>query len=153
MTAISSAASTSGVLAAERLARLPGARRKYYLTSRPSTASLRMLASAIKARWACEQAHQQTKEELGLDHFEGRSRTGLHHHALPTMVSFAFLEHYRLAHLHHRLRRRRRAARRARGKIAARRPPQVPRRTATAARGSLTAAHLPTLRHAHLAAS
>ena len=37
-----------------------------------------MLASAkwrptVKARWICEQAHQQLKEELGLDHFEGRS--------------------------------------------------------------------------------
>ena len=26
------------------------------------------LAAAIKARWVCEQAHQQLKEELGLDH-------------------------------------------------------------------------------------
>ena len=31
------------------------------------------LAAAIKARWICQQAHQQLKEELGLDHFEGRS--------------------------------------------------------------------------------
>ncbi|MET4449659.1 SRSO17 transposase, partial [Bradyrhizobium sp. GM2.2] len=30
----------------------------------------------IKARWICEQAHQQLKEELGLDHFEGRSWQG-----------------------------------------------------------------------------
>jgi len=35
-----------------------------------------MLAATIKARWVCEQAHQQLKEELGLDHFEGRSWTG-----------------------------------------------------------------------------
>ena len=40
------------------------------------------LARAIKARWICEQAHQQLKEELGLDHFEGRSWIGLHRHAL-----------------------------------------------------------------------
>jgi hypothetical protein len=31
------------------------------------------LAATIKARWICEQAHQQLKEKLGLDHFEGRS--------------------------------------------------------------------------------
>jgi len=31
---------------------------------------LRSLAATIKARWICEQAHQQLKEELGLDHFE-----------------------------------------------------------------------------------
>jgi SRSO17 transposase len=34
---------------------------------------LRTLAATIKAQWICEQAHQQLKEELGLDHFEGRS--------------------------------------------------------------------------------
>jgi SRSO17 transposase len=45
----------------------------------------------------CEQAHQQLKEELGLDHFEGRSWTGLHRHALMTLIAFAFLQHQRLA--------------------------------------------------------
>jgi len=70
--------------------------RKYYLANHPSTTTLRTLAAAIKARWSCEQAHQQMKEELGLDHFEGRSWTGLHHHALMTMISFAFLQHLRL---------------------------------------------------------
>jgi hypothetical protein len=44
----------------------------------------------------CEQAHQQMKEELGLDHFEGRSWTGLHRHALMTMIAFCFLQHLRL---------------------------------------------------------
>ena len=42
------------------------------------------LAATIKTRWVCEQAHQQLEEELGLDHFEGRSWTGLHRHALAT---------------------------------------------------------------------
>jgi SRSO17 transposase len=69
---------------------------KYYLTNHPPSASLRQLATAIKARWVCEQAHQQLKDELGLDHFEGRSWLGLHHHALLTMISFAFLQHLRL---------------------------------------------------------
>jgi SRSO17 transposase len=54
------------------------------------------LAATIKARWICEQAHQQLKEELGLDHFEGRSWQGLHRHALMTMIAFAFLQHRRL---------------------------------------------------------
>jgi SRSO17 transposase len=70
--------------------------RKYYLTNLPAEASLRELAATIKARWVCEQAHQQLKEELGLDHFEGRSWTGLHRHALMTMIAFAFLQHLRL---------------------------------------------------------
>jgi SRSO17 transposase len=58
---------------------------------------LRGLAATIKARWICEQAHQQLKEELGLDHFEGRSWHGLHRHALMTMIAYAFLQHRRLA--------------------------------------------------------
>ncbi len=69
---------------------------KYYLTNHSPSATLRALAAAIKARWVCEQAHQQMKEELGLDHFEGRSWRGLHHHALLCQLAFAFLQHLRL---------------------------------------------------------
>jgi SRSO17 transposase len=70
--------------------------RKYYLTNHPPQTPLRALAAAIKARWSCEQAPQQLEEELGLDHFEGRTWLGLHHHALMTLISFAFLQHLRL---------------------------------------------------------
>jgi SRSO17 transposase len=70
---------------------------KYYLANLPVETRLKRLAAAFKARWVCEQAHQQMKEELGLDHFEGRSWTGLHRHALMTMIAFAFLQHRRLA--------------------------------------------------------
>ncbi len=70
---------------------------KYYLANLPADANLRTLAATIKARWVCEQAHQQLKEELGLDHFEGRSWRGLHRHALMTMIAYAFLQHLRLA--------------------------------------------------------
>jgi SRSO17 transposase len=69
---------------------------KYYLSNLPADASLKMLAATIKARWVCEQAHQQLKEELGLDHFEGRSWTGLHRHALMAMIAYAFLQSRRL---------------------------------------------------------
>src|SRR5262245_33507812 len=65
------------------------------LTCRPRPTCT--LAATIKARWICEQAHQQMKEELGLDHFEGRSWQGLHRHALMTMIAYAFLLHRRLA--------------------------------------------------------
>lgn len=69
---------------------------KYYLSNLPATASFKKVVSAIKARWSCEQMHQQMKEELGLDHFEGRSWHGLHHHALLGMIAFTFLQHIRL---------------------------------------------------------
>ena len=74
--------------------------RKYYLSNLAPGTSLRALAAAIKARWVCEQAHQQLKGELGLGHFEGRSWTGLHRHALMTCVAYAFLQHLRLAGHH-----------------------------------------------------
>lgn len=70
--------------------------KKYYLANLPAKTDLCTLAAAIKARWICEQAHQQLKEELGLDHFEGRSWQGLHRHALMTMIAYAFLQYRRL---------------------------------------------------------
>ncbi len=69
---------------------------KYYVSNLPADATIKTLAATIKARWICEQAHQQLKEELGLDHFEGRSWTGLHRHALMTMIAYAFLQSRRL---------------------------------------------------------
>jgi SRSO17 transposase len=76
--------------------RLSNGDRKFYLVSLPASASAKRIVAAIKARWACEQMHQQAKEELGLDHFEGRSWFGLHHHAVLTMIAFVFLLHIRL---------------------------------------------------------
>jgi SRSO17 transposase len=70
--------------------------KKYYVSNLPADTTIKTLAAAIKARWVCEQAHQQLKEELGLDHFEGRSWTGLHRHALMTMIAYAFLQSRRL---------------------------------------------------------
>jgi SRSO17 transposase len=70
--------------------------KKYYLANLSAGTNLRTLAATIKARWVCEQAHQQLKEELGLDHFEGRSWQGLRRHALMTMIAYAFLQHRRL---------------------------------------------------------
>jgi SRSO17 transposase len=83
--------------------------RKYYLANLPAETPPEVLAATIKARWVCEQAHQQLKQELGLGHFEGRSWTGLHRHALMTMIAFTFLQHLRLGE---REKKRRRIARR-----------------------------------------
>jgi SRSO17 transposase len=76
--------------------RLDNGDKKFSLVHLPASASHQDIVGALKARWSCEQAHQQMKEELGLDHFEGRSWSGLHHHALLTMIAFAFLQHLRL---------------------------------------------------------
>ena len=117
--------------------RRASAERKYYLSNLPADTPLKHLAATLKARWVCEQAHQQLKEELGLDHFEGRSWTGLHRHALMTLIAFAFLQHQRLAAAGH-------------GKngrtTASAKPANDPRRPRTAhARGTLVARHMPLL--------
>jgi SRSO17 transposase len=70
---------------------------KYHLSNLPAATPFDRLVGLIKARWVCEQAHQQMKEELGLDRFEGRSWHGLHHHALMVTIATAFLQHLRLA--------------------------------------------------------
>jgi SRSO17 transposase len=87
--------------------------RKYYLSNLPAETPLEVLAALIKARWVCEQVHQQLKDELGLDHFEGRSWRGLHHHALLCLLAFAFLQHLRLGGKKGRDRARARTAARA----------------------------------------
>jgi SRSO17 transposase len=73
-----------------------GGERKYYLTNHPPGTPLAALATAIKARWVCEQAHQQLKRELGLGHYEGRGWLGLHHHLVLAQIALAFLQHLRL---------------------------------------------------------
>ncbi|HYH36956.1 MAG TPA: IS701 family transposase [Azospirillum sp.] len=69
---------------------------RYYLSNLPPETPLERLAERIKARWVCEQAHQQMKEELGLDHLECRNWMALAHHALLTMLALCFLQQRRL---------------------------------------------------------
>ena len=52
---------------------------------------LRRLVRLAKCRWKIEQDYQQLKEELGLDHYEGRSWIGWHHHTTLVMMAQAFL--------------------------------------------------------------
>ena len=44
-----------------------------------------------KSRWKVEQGYQQMKEELGLDHHEGRSWRGFHHHVCLVVLALGFL--------------------------------------------------------------
>jgi SRSO17 transposase len=110
--------------------------KKYYLANLPAQTDLRTLGATIKARWICEQAHQQLKEELGLDHFEGRSWQGLHRHALMTMIAYAFLQYRRLA----TIKRKKNNQRAAATTDLARRAPSHPR-----THRSITTAAMPTL--------
>lgn len=52
---------------------------------------LRELVQAAKGRWPIEQDYRELKDELGLDHFEGRSWLGWHHHVAMVTLAFGFL--------------------------------------------------------------
>ena len=64
---------------------------KYYLCDLPEGLSLKRLVQIARGRWRVELDYQQMKEELGLDHFEGRSWTGWHHHVTLVMMAHLFL--------------------------------------------------------------
>ena len=67
-------------------------RTKAYLVALPPTASLRALVHVAHQRWAIEQQYQELKDELGLDHFEGRSFPGWHRHVVLTALAYAWLQ-------------------------------------------------------------
>ena len=71
----------------------PGAAQpiRYFLCDLSANYSLRRLVRVAKARWKIEQDYQQLKEELGLDHYEGRSWSGWHHHVTLVMLAHSFL--------------------------------------------------------------
>ena len=71
--------------------------RKYNLCIIPERRQpLKGLVRAIKARWSCEQVHEQMKNELGLDHLECRGWPALMHHTLLVMMAMVFLQHLRI---------------------------------------------------------
>jgi SRSO17 transposase len=64
---------------------------KFYFSNLPASTSLKRLITLIKLRWRIERDYQELKGELGLDHFEGRSWRGFHHHATLCAVAHGFL--------------------------------------------------------------
>jgi len=71
---------------------------KYFLCDLPEHYTLRRLVRLAKSRWQIEQGYQQLKEELGLDHYEGRNWQGWHHHVTLVMMAYAFLTLETLRH-------------------------------------------------------
>ncbi len=65
---------------------------KYWLADlRGEPLGLRRLVRLAKGRWRIEQDYRELKDELGLDHFEGRSYTGWYHHMTLVSLAYAFL--------------------------------------------------------------
>jgi SRSO17 transposase len=66
--------------------------RKFYLLNLEATVPLKDLVAMARARWPIEQQYRELKDELGLDHFEGRSYRGWTHHVVLTAIAFTFLQ-------------------------------------------------------------
>jgi SRSO17 transposase len=64
---------------------------KYAFSNLPADTGRIKAVRLWRGRWPVEQGYQQMKEELGLDHFEGRSWRGFHHHACLVMLAYGFL--------------------------------------------------------------
>jgi SRSO17 transposase len=68
----------------------------YWLSNLPETESRERLARLARLRWTIELDYRQLKGELGLDHYEGRSYAGFHHHCALVTCAHAFLTLERL---------------------------------------------------------
>ena len=64
---------------------------KFWLSDLPANTPVKRLVQLAKLRWRVERDYQEMKGELGLDHFEGRTWRGFHHHAALCAAAHAFL--------------------------------------------------------------
>jgi len=64
---------------------------KFFFSTLPASTSLKELARMARLRWRVERDYQELKQEIGLDHYEGRTWRGFHHHATLCTVAHAFL--------------------------------------------------------------
>ena len=64
---------------------------KFWLATLPARTPVKDLVRLAKLRWRVERDYQEMKQEIGLDHFEGRGWRGFHHHATLCAVAHGFL--------------------------------------------------------------
>jgi SRSO17 transposase len=64
---------------------------KFWFSTLPAKTPLKQLVRLAKLRWRVERDYQEMKQEIGLDHFEGRGWRGFHHHATLCGVAHGFL--------------------------------------------------------------
>jgi SRSO17 transposase len=69
---------------------------KYYLSNASTSARLSLFVWLSGIRWAIEQCFEETKSELGMDHYEVRKYTGWQHHILSCMLAHFFLWHLKI---------------------------------------------------------
>jgi SRSO17 transposase len=64
---------------------------KFYLSTLAAKTSLHRLVYLAKLRWRVERDYQELKEEIGLDHYEGRTWSGFQHHTAMCVLAHAFV--------------------------------------------------------------
>ena len=64
---------------------------KYHFSSLSAGTTLKKLVATIHMRWRIERDYQELKDEIGIDHFEGRSWRGFHHHAALCIAAYGFI--------------------------------------------------------------
>jgi SRSO17 transposase len=64
---------------------------KFFLVTLPRSASRKQIVRIVKERYRTERLYEDLKGELGLDHFEGRSFPGWHHHVSVALSCYAFV--------------------------------------------------------------
>lgn len=69
---------------------------RYWLSNLPASTTLKQLVYTAKMRWLIERDYQELKDELGINHYEGRNWRGFHHHATLCIAAYAYLVSERL---------------------------------------------------------
>ena len=64
---------------------------KFWLSTLPEDTAFERMIDITMMRWRIERDYQELKQEVGLDHFEGRSWRGFHHHATMCIAAYGFL--------------------------------------------------------------
>jgi SRSO17 transposase len=63
----------------------------YWLSTAAESATIEDLVRVVHVRWRIERDFQELKDEIGLDHYEGRGWPGFHHHGVLSIAAYAFL--------------------------------------------------------------
>lgn len=63
----------------------------YYLAHLHRAPTAARCLRLSRSRWNVEQYFQRAKDDLGLDHFEGRSWRGFHHHLMMAVLAYLFV--------------------------------------------------------------
>ena len=69
---------------------------KFYISNASASVKLNLFVWLSGIRWAVEQCFEETKSELGMDHYEVRKYPGWHHHILTCMLAHFFLWHIKI---------------------------------------------------------